>query len=242
MLPTQKKQFELYLKKIRTFHQNAYILFGISALIVIGTLAFHSYPQYRKAQAYKLDIQQKEAELLEQEAALKDEEEELQKISAEYEKVVTEWKPVLDTVLPTHNPTDEIAVFLEDFSITADSDEHPMSLNTISFNAPKKGAGEDYYILPFRTTVEADEYNFKRFMKQIEKSGSLNQQDYFKQNPVPIMSIEEIQITLPEKKDIDPALEKQKNGEEEEKEIETYIFNLSMQTYFRLEEGQTLEL
>lgn len=237
MLPAQKKQLEMYLKKIREFHNNSRILFLIAAAIVFGTLLFYSYPQYKKVLSHKAEIRQTEEIMQEQQKVLTRVKRELQDKSSSYAVVLESIAPILEDVFPQKNPTDEVAKFLEEFAIGADTPSHPMKIESVAF-APVKEKN-DYKILPFRLSVEADEYNFKRFMKQVgELSGSLQQQDFYRQlKPIPIMSIESISVSLPEEKDIDPALQTLSGGTVQ-KQVPTFVFNVEMQAYFRPQEAQ----
>ncbi|MBI5414617.1 hypothetical protein HZA38_03810 [Candidatus Peregrinibacteria bacterium] len=208
----------------------------IGTVTVAGTIFFHSYPKYTEAQKDKIEIQQIDAKIKEKKTGADDIKTELAEKEKKFNEDIKDLKPILERALPTSDPTDEIAEFLEDFALYTNSETHPMSMENIAFTEPKKEGG--YFVVPFRMSIEADQENFSRFMKQVEISGSLKREDFYRQNSVPIMSIESINVNIPQEKDEDPALKKSESSGE--KKIETFSFSVNLQAYYK-PEAETVE-
>ncbi len=230
MLPVDKRKAEIYLKRVRTLHKNAYTYFALAGIIVFSTLVLHSYPKFQEMQQLKSDIRETETKINEQEEKKQQLQKELEEIADEYEIVLEEWKPILDQVLPQQNPTDQVVRFLEEFSLASDTKSHPMKIENISFSSALEE--ESYSVLPFRMSVEADEYNFILFLERVKNSGSLKKSDFYKLEPVPIMSIESISVNLPEQRINTPRII---SLGDEGLEVETFIFTVEMEAYFREE-------
>jgi|GEM_PF-6240765 len=236
LLPNQKKQLENYIEKAKTFQKSANVFFILSALVILGTLIFHTYPVLREAQGYRAEIQAKETFITAKTAEFTKVNAMFQEKAREYDVAIEQWKPILDQILPQTNPTDTVAKFLEDFAISSNKKIHPMKIENISFGEPRQI--EDYFALKFNMSVEADEYNFIQFLQTIATSGSLREQDFYKGKPILAMSIESINVTLPEDQDIDPGLQRLGSLEgNTATTVPTLIFTVEMSAYFRPEGG-----
>ena len=131
--------------------------------------------------------------------------------------------------------TYKIINFLEDYTITMNTEGSPLILMNISFSKmktvdilPKDFLSEEnkdiktpveYRVLPFTVDLDASKEKLEQFLEFIYHSGD-TKSFYFKGEPVPIMSIESLSLPIEDK--------------EEEKISESY--SLKLNVYFQKED------
>lgn len=208
------KEAKDMLQKILKSH---WFYFSIAALIILLTLGIHTLPQYFELQKVKAQIEEVEEENKNLIQVTFQKEEELQQQKEEYDDFYTNYAPHFEEALPNTENIGELTRFLENFSLQLEK-RGTMELNTISYGKIKTEG--EYSILPVRLSFEANQYNFVAFLEMIEKSGSLNQEDYYDKKAIRLMSVEKINVSIP---DIDT-----------EKSEAVYSVNLEINAYFHL--------
>jgi len=194
-----------------------WLYFGIATLIIFISLGVHTIPQYFELQKVKAQIEEVEEENKNLTQITFQKEEVLQQQKEEYDDFYTNYAPHFEEALPNSENIGELTRFLENFSLKLEK-RGTMELNTISYGKTKTEG--EYNTLPVRLSFEANQYNFVAFLEMVEKSGSLDETDYYDEKAIRLMSIEKINVSIP---DIDT-----------EKEEAVYSVNLEINAYFRL--------
>ena len=165
------------------------------------------------------------------------------KVFEEKEKLTLE---KYDQALPKDLNIYNIAVFLEDYTVTLSTDEKPIILSNITFgkeslkfidlkdlqqeNIDKRIIiPAEYRVIPVTLSLDAHREKFEQFLSFVYHSGD-TQQFYFKGQPVPVMSVESLNLPVSEVKKGKKA---QVNGEKKD-DIESY--SLKMNLYFQKKE------
>lgn len=147
-----------------------------------------------------------------------------------------------DQALPKDINISNIAVFLEDYTVTLHTNEKPIVLSNISFGKPeaKEVPIEDlkqdnsdgriiipaeYRALPVSISLNAHREKFEQFLDFVYHSGD-TEQYYFKGNPVPVMSVESLNLPVAEEEE-----ELIKELENDGPKVESYSVKLNL--YFQ---------
>ena len=208
------------LQHIHRLKESSVLFFVIAIVVVVATLFIHTFPRASEYKEAKDKISVLNYDISNLQKDKKGKKEEKEKVVNNYEKLRQDLEAKLNIIFPETENMIELTQFLEDFAMSAHSEEHPLEVNSISFGSPIKGDG-DYYILPVRTNIIANADNFVRFMSMINMTGDLNYA--FKKQAVRLMSIEGINVSVPiAKKDDD---KKAPDG--------TYSFNVEINAYFK---------
>ncbi|MBT4937314.1 hypothetical protein HON22_05340 [Candidatus Peregrinibacteria bacterium] len=151
-----------------------------------------------------------------------------------------------DQALPKNIDISNIAVFLEDYTVTLHTKEKPIVLSNISFGKPEEKElslddlrqdnsdgriiiPAEYRSLPVNISLDAHRMKFEQFLDFVYHSGD-TEQYYFKGNPVPVMSIESLNLPVLDEEEKD-------NIEVDGKpvvEVESYSLKLNL--YFQKKE------
>ena len=143
----------------------------------------------------------------------------------------------LDQALRKSIEVYDIAVLLEDYAVTFHTEQKPIIVSNVSFGKMEKvitppgqlkqEQGEkkvsvpaEYRILPLTVTIEAHREKFEQFLEFVYHSGDTVQY-LFKGTPVPVMSIESLNLPVEKVEDV-------------KSEIETY--SIKMNFYLQKEE------
>jgi hypothetical protein len=165
------------------------------------------------------------------------------KVFEEKEKLTLE---KYDQALPKDLNIYNIAVFLEDYTVTLSTDEKPIILSNISFGKESLKVVDlkslqqenqdkriiipaEYRVIPVTLSLEAHREKFEQFLSFVYHSGD-TQQFYFKGQPVPVMSVESLNLPISEVKERKKAQLNTENTDQ----IESY--SLKMNLYFQKKE------
>ncbi len=224
MLEKKQKQEKKGIQEFdwKKFTKTPKFNFGLAAfffILLIGLLAFPKYSEFVKKKA---DLKKIFAEIEGDNASgqffgLKGE---LKKVEAEYKETKqnvdnlnAEKQATLDFVFPEAEKINFITQLLERYAIDHDTSQEPFELTSISFAKPrtqtntKPKPGEKpkvptpvaYLPVQINLPIKASEKNFEDFIQFIQRSGSLEQDDFYgKEIPVPLMTIESLNFTYSE--------------------------------------------
>lgn len=216
----QKLQVQAAIKKINKIKEGAIVFLVLGAIVILGTIIFSTFPGVKKLQNTKKAILETDYNITELQKTKKEAKESLNEAEDKYESLYAKIKPKMDKILPESEDIYALTNYLEDYAIRYNSEESPLVLNNISFG--KATSEGDYFVLPIRTNLQVSEINFLNFLTMINQSGSLKEDDFFRGQPIRLMTIESISVSLPQAKD-------SKKGT---KSILTYPINLEINTYF----------
>jgi hypothetical protein len=214
-----KKRNAKALHHIHTLKESAAFFFGLSILIVTLSLVFHTIPKAKSYKETRQNIVEANYSIRKLQKEKKEKSDKRDVVKEDYEKLKKQSEPLLNVIFPEDEEISQFTAFLEDFAVSYHSEENPFELSTISYGTPKMSANGEYYVLPVRTSIEVSEANFVNFLEVIERSGSLNNKDFFRDKPIRLMSVETININVP--------------TEEEVEKVKVYSFNLELKIYFR---------
>lgn len=224
---TQKKadeaRAEKRLKKIKDKKQKAILMLAFAAIVILATGFLYIIPKYQNVQSIKAQIVMDENNIEVKKSEKKKLEDQLEEKNVELEKLKSEFGPKLNMILPDQENIFELTNFLENYATRFHSEENPLILNNINYGNPKKV--DQYFVLPVRMNVQASERNFANFLNMIERSGSLEEENYFNSEPIRLMSIENINVSIPKE-----ALEEDESAK---KEIAVYPITLEINAYFK---------
>lgn len=197
-----------------------YIGLGILFLFLIsGLLAF---PQYNKFVELKADLKQiiGEIEGDNENGQFYGLRSELKKVEAEYietkkmvDKLNEEKLAILTLAFPEEEEISFLTQLLEGYAVEHDSINNPFEMTNISFSKaksptklkpkpgekPKPAPPIAYSIIQINLPIVASKSNFEEFIRFIQKSGSLDQADFYREEfAVPLMTIESLNFTYSE--------------------------------------------
>lgn len=207
MLPAQLKKTNWleYLKKPNFYFISATVVFLILLLAFI-------LPKYNQLVALKQSIRELDIEIygdpqngtyLGKKAELKQVEMEYNDEKTTFDQLNTEKNEYLAEVFPAEADAKLKAItqILEVYSIEHNSEKYPFVLNSISFGKASKESKEPkpYQTVSINLPVEMSEKHFAEFVNFLNKSGSINPDDFYqKKYPVPLMTIESLSFTYKE--------------------------------------------
>lgn len=193
-------QPDISVKAIEHIHklkETTSFFFILTVAVVVLTLVFHTFPNAKKYKATSEEIIEYEYKILnlnkttEEQIKMRDARQEI------YDKLIEKSAPKLAVIFPDNEDINNLTKFLEDFAMSYHSQSNPFELNNISFGASRRVTQGNYHVLPIITNIRASEANFYNFLNMIARSGSLDENDFFKGNPIRLMGIERINITVP---------------------------------------------
>lgn len=214
------------LQHIHKLKESAEFFFLIAFLIVAATLMFHTFPQAKHYKEIKENIETKKFEIAEAQEQKKNLKEEQQSKKDTYETLRKEAEPKLAIVFPEGENISELTRFLEGYSIAYHSTENPFELNNIAYGKSKLSESGNYNILPIRMSINASEKNFGNFLKMIAYSGSMDPKDFFRNEPIRLMSVESINVSV-------PKVAEGETAKKADAKVPTYAFSVEVNTFFR---------
>jgi len=105
------------------------------------------------------------------------------------------YAPRIEKVLPDSEQISELTQFLENFSLELEK-KGKMELSTIAYGS-SKSVGE-YSILPVRLSFRANDVNFVHFLQMLNKSGSIEEKDFYDGDAVRLMRVDRISVSIPQ--------------------------------------------
>lgn len=175
--------------------ENSLLFFGFTLLVLIVTVVTLILPGYFDLKEVKANIQDTQAAIDQIDLTIQEKEDEL--ASAEDELLVYQDKyaPRIKKVLPYSEQISELTRFLESFSLELEK-KGIMELSTISYGGSK--IGTEYNILPVRLSFRANDVNFVHFLQMLNRSGSIEEKDFYDGDPVRLMRIDRISVSIPQ--------------------------------------------
>ncbi len=240
----EKVIYKEHQKKILKLKKNIQIFGGIGGAIILLVAGFYIIPSFFTLQETRNEITSlnktidtMEVEKITDNQSLKEKNEEKTALENEFGEILPLILPEIHSTSEYQSSINRMAMFFEEFSIHPGKGYSPLHLPSISFGKPKEKDG--VFVIPIDMTIEADRKSFNLFLDQINnKSGSFNPDDFYysklsqKREPIPIMSIDSLNISLPTVKQasfqfIKSSLEK-KNDKEK-----NLSFSVSLSAYFK---------
>jgi len=221
----QRPHVQEAIKKAKEIAKHSLLFFILAIAIIISTIVMHTLPKIEEFKNIKKEIEIKKEEIEQAKIDKREVKEELQTKKEQLSSYEKKLAPKIKIIFPQKENIFELTKFLEDYAIRFNSESNPMVLNNISFGEATQ-TGE-YFTLPVRMNLSASAYNFKNFLTMIQNSGSLDEKKFFRNNPVRLMSVESINLTVP-KEDEEEAKNKSKDAE-----VSTYSFNLELNAFFK---------
>lgn len=235
-------------KKIKAIQKNIIIFGGVGTLITLLSFGLYIIPQYFVFNQVKADILSTEKSIDTLMLEKVTNEDVLKQLRIQEEELKQKFGDIFPIILPEVKSDSEyqeainrLAVFFEDFALYYNKGNSPLELPSIDFGKPKESSDGSMFILPIQMTIKASDKNFRIFINQINKrSGSLDEKDFYlssftkKKEPIPIMSIDSLNISLPkEEQKKFSSLQKYNK----KKETETLSFSVSLSAYFKSTEA-----
>lgn len=205
-------------KQIPTLHQNPWTFLVAAVVIIVASLFLHTFPKMEELEKAKAMIQAEEKKSV----TLDDQIEslDLEREKADERLALFEERdlPRLEKIFPSEEGITEMTRFLETFSLQLQK-RGAFTLNAISYGS-SKNLGE-YYELPIRLSFQANTENFVTFMQLVKNSGSTKEKDFYDGEPVRIMRINRINVSIPLLSDAPSEAE------------HTYSLSVDMSTFYK---------
>ncbi len=231
-------------KKIHTIKKNTIIFGVVGGLITLLSFGLYIIPEFFILQETKANIVKTEKEIDQIVLEKISDEETLKNLHTKEAQLKKNLGKIFPIILPEVGSDSEyqeainrLAIFFEDFSIFYNKGSSPLELPSITFGKAKESEDGAMFILPIQMTIKASEKNFNLFIDQVNtRSGSIKEKDFYlssftkKKEPVPIMSINSLNISLPktEKTSFDFL-----NPKKDKQEVNTLNFSVSLSAYFK---------
>jgi len=200
-----------YTKKPITF----FIIGGFLLVFVLTIITIPKYNDFfeKKAELQKMLIEINGNPENNQFYGKKGESKKLEAQYAEKKKTVdrenANKQAILDKAFPATEQINYITDLLESYAIEHNSEQEPFELTSISFAKAKEPTVQKeetpiftpvaFMEMQINLPLTLSEKNFEEFVKFIEKSGSLKQEDFYgKEKEVPLMTIESVNFAYTE--------------------------------------------
>ena len=229
-------------KKLEGIKKNTLIFGGAGLLIIILSLGLYIVPTFFEFQEVRANITTLNQEIDELEIEKLTNKKTLEDLYIEQTELEEKFGETFPLVLPEVHSDSEyqssinrIAMFFEEFALHPGAGYSPLELPSISFGKAKQGDG--VFIIPIKMTIESDRKSFNFFIKNInDNSGSLDSNDFYyskftkKKEPIPIMSIDSLNISLPKQ---EKSSLKFLTSKITKKKKNTLSFSVSLSAYFK---------
>ncbi len=227
---TKKNLEALRARNTKTLHhihklkESSIFFFSIAFAIIALTLFFHTFPKadgYKEVKQEIVDTNYELTKLKDNKIAVKNEAEKAEEV---YNSLVGGVEENLAKILPPEESIGELTRFLEGYAVRFDQEDNPLKVNNISYGKAQLSPNKEYYVLPVKMNIVAGAKNFSNFLDLINRSGSIDEKDFFQGEPVRLMTIERINISAP-------------IGEEEVDDV--YSFNVEINTFYKPRSNKT---
>lgn len=196
MFSYKKMQSAFDKKKLSSMSKNTGMYFGLAFAVLAGTIGFHTVPNTMKLQETKASILVEQDKQEELEKTFEEKVKEKEVAEAELLMYQDELLDDLAKVLPSEVEKHKLTQFFEDFTLQL-AKQGKMEFTSVTFGSPKE-VTEEYGAIPVSFSFTSNHKNFATFLDTIVHSGELNEQYYFRGEPIRIMSIENISFNIPE--------------------------------------------
>jgi hypothetical protein len=174
---------------------NPWVFLVLSIVIVIASLFSYVFPNMKLLEQTKKDIVKITNEKSELEGILIENKNKKNEVLQKLENYENKYISRIEKVFPNGEQITELTRFLEDFSLQLEKNG-PIEFNTINYPGSKDYG--NYSVLPIRFAFQANDINFVRFMQMINNSGSLDEKDFYEGSPVRLMTVNQINVAIPE--------------------------------------------
>ena len=199
--------------------------FGLAFVCLILCLTLLVFPKYNEFKKLQANLQQINNELygnnekgdfLGLAGQLKKQENEYSESKSNLDKLNAEKQISLDFIFPAEENINFLTQLLEDYAIDHDSAKDPFELNSLSFGKAQKPIAQiakpgskaqkptpvGYELIQINLPIRASEKNFIEFIKFIQNSGSLEEENFYGgEFPVPLMTIESLSFNYEDETD-----------------------------------------
>ena len=242
LLQEEKALHAEHEKRLEGIKKNTLMFGSAGALIFILALGLYIIPTFFEFQEVRSQIISSNEDIDQMEITKLTNIKTLENLHVEQSILEEEFGETFPLVLPEIHSDSEyqtsinrIAMFFEEFSLHPGKGYSPLKLPSISFGKPKEG--DDVFIVPIKMTIESDRRSFNLFLNYINnKSGSLDPDDFYyseftkKKEPIPIMSIDSLNISLPKQEKSSLLFITSKVSNYSKK---TLNFSVSLSAYFK---------
>jgi Tfp pilus assembly protein PilO len=181
-------------KQIPTLHQSPWTFLIASVVIISATLLLHTLPKIKALESTQVMIVSEEEKSITFDEQIEKADLEREKANERLALFEERDKPRLEKIFPSEEGITEMTRFLERFSLQLQK-RGAFTLNTISYGSSVNNG--KYSELPIRLSFQANTENFVTFMQLVKNSGSTKEKDFYDGEPVRIMKINRINVSIP---------------------------------------------
>ncbi len=185
---------KLQAKEVLKIQESSVLFFALAIIVLLVSAVFLIVPQYFTLKEVKADIALTNENIGKIQSQIEEKEKDLSQEEDGLSEYQEKYAPRIAKVLPDSEQISELTQFLENFSLELEK-KGAISLSTISYGA-SKNMGE-YSILPVRLSFGANDVNFVHFLQMINKSGSIEEKDFYEGEAVRLMRVDRISVSIP---------------------------------------------
>jgi len=193
-MPEIKRHDEEKIKLVKVIFLSPLFYYGIALAVIAASIGLHTLPNITKLDETKNFINSTVNEVKTTDDTIQKKEVERENAKQQLSLYQEKYSPRINKVFPVGEQIGPLTRFLENFALQLEK-EGVMTLNAISYGAAiTKG---EYATLPIRLSFQADSKNFIRFMQLINDSGSIEEKDFNGGEPIRMMQVDQINVTIP---------------------------------------------